>query len=93
MGAQQTKERIVPVGSAARQTRKQPRNLKESRLVGSNIFTEHSGNSFSYISLLTLAFYLLFLSYFRSFFSFLSLALSSSVSFRFSLAFTHFEQS
>ncbi|XP_071860948.1 tyrosine-protein kinase Abl isoform X8 [Bombus fervidus] len=42
MGAQQTKERIVPVGSAARQTRKQPRNLKESRLVGSNIFTEHS---------------------------------------------------
>ncbi|XP_076244886.1 tyrosine-protein kinase Abl isoform X2 [Calliopsis andreniformis] len=42
MGAQQTKERIVPVGSTARQTRKQPRNLKESRLVGSNIFTEHS---------------------------------------------------
>ncbi|XP_076752139.1 tyrosine-protein kinase Abl isoform X1 [Xylocopa sonorina] len=42
MGAQQTKERIVPAGSAARQTRKQPRNLKESRLVGSNIFTEHS---------------------------------------------------
>ncbi|XP_054005548.1 tyrosine-protein kinase Abl isoform X2 [Hylaeus anthracinus] len=42
MGAQQTKERIVPTGSTARQTRKQPRNLKESRLVGSNIFTEHS---------------------------------------------------
>ncbi|XP_076379498.1 tyrosine-protein kinase Abl isoform X2 [Megalopta genalis] len=42
MGAQQTKERIVPAGSTARQTRKQPRNLKESRLVGSNIFTEHS---------------------------------------------------
>ncbi|CAK9800294.1 Tyrosine-protein kinase Abl [Anthophora plagiata] len=42
MGAQQTKERIVPAGSAVRQMRKQPRNLKESRLVGSNIFTEHS---------------------------------------------------
>ncbi|KAG7199903.1 hypothetical protein KM043_014347 [Ampulex compressa] len=42
MGAQQTKERTIPAGSAVRQTRKQPRNLKEPRLVGSNIFTEHS---------------------------------------------------
>ncbi|KAF7405120.1 hypothetical protein HZH66_004026 [Vespula vulgaris] len=42
MGAQQTKDRIIPAGSTVRQTRKQPRNLKESRIIGSNIFTEHS---------------------------------------------------
>ncbi|EFN89288.1 Tyrosine-protein kinase Abl [Harpegnathos saltator] len=42
MGAQQTKDRVIPAGSTVRQTRKQPRNLKESRIVGSNIFTEHS---------------------------------------------------
>ncbi|KAK0082840.1 hypothetical protein PV325_009767 [Microctonus aethiopoides] len=44
MGAQQTKDRVIPAGSitAVRQTRKQPRNPKESRLIGSNIFTEHS---------------------------------------------------
>ncbi|XP_046605236.1 tyrosine-protein kinase Abl [Neodiprion virginianus] len=42
MGAQQTKDRVIPTGSAVRQTRKQPRNPKESRLIGSNIFTEHS---------------------------------------------------
>lgn len=43
MGAQQTKDRVIPTGSTVRQTRKQPRNPKESRLIGSNIFTEHSG--------------------------------------------------
>ncbi|XP_044587688.1 tyrosine-protein kinase Abl isoform X3 [Cotesia glomerata] len=42
MGAQQTKDRVIPTGSTVRQTRKQPRNPKESRLIGSNIFTEHS---------------------------------------------------
>ncbi|XP_057334621.1 tyrosine-protein kinase Abl isoform X1 [Microplitis mediator] len=42
MGAQQTKDRVIPAGSTVRQTRKQPRNPKESRLIGSNIFTEHS---------------------------------------------------
>ncbi|XP_012261866.2 tyrosine-protein kinase Abl isoform X2 [Athalia rosae] len=42
MGAQQTKDRVIPTGSAVRQARKQPRNSKESRLIGSNIFTEHS---------------------------------------------------
>ncbi|XP_015586184.1 tyrosine-protein kinase Abl isoform X2 [Cephus cinctus] len=42
MGAQQTKDRVIPAGSAIRQTRKQPRNPKESRIIGSNIFTEHS---------------------------------------------------
>ena len=48
MGAQQTKDRVIPAGSAVRQARKQPRNPKDSRLIGSNIFTEHSGNSDSY---------------------------------------------
>ncbi|XP_025990584.2 tyrosine-protein kinase Abl isoform X3 [Solenopsis invicta] len=42
MGAQQTKDRVIPVGSTVRQTRKQPRNLKDTRVIGSNIFTEHS---------------------------------------------------
>ncbi|XP_015116067.1 tyrosine-protein kinase Abl [Diachasma alloeum] len=42
MGAQQTKDRVLPAGSTVRQARKQPRNPKESRLIGSNIFTEHS---------------------------------------------------
>ncbi|XP_034941630.1 tyrosine-protein kinase Abl isoform X2 [Chelonus insularis] len=42
MGAQQTKDRVIPTGSTVRQTRKQPRNPKDSRLIGSNIFTEHS---------------------------------------------------
>ncbi|XP_033221945.1 tyrosine-protein kinase Abl isoform X2 [Belonocnema kinseyi] len=42
MGAQQTKDRVIPAGSAIRQTRKQPRNPKDSRVIGSNIFTEHS---------------------------------------------------
>ncbi|XP_067203593.1 tyrosine-protein kinase Abl isoform X2 [Linepithema humile] len=42
MGAQQTKDRVIPVGSTVRQTRKQPRNLKDTRAIGSNIFTEHS---------------------------------------------------
>ncbi|XP_066592352.1 tyrosine-protein kinase Abl isoform X2 [Prorops nasuta] len=42
MGAQQTKDRVIPAGATVRQTRKQPRNLKESRIIGSNIFTEHS---------------------------------------------------
>lgn len=43
MGAQQTKDRVIPAGSTVRQTRKQPRNLKDTRIIGSNIFTEHSG--------------------------------------------------
>ncbi|XP_012530420.1 tyrosine-protein kinase Abl isoform X2 [Monomorium pharaonis] len=42
MGAQQTKDRVIPIGSTVRQTRKQPRNLKDTRVIGSNIFTEHS---------------------------------------------------
>ncbi|XP_043461348.1 tyrosine-protein kinase Abl isoform X3 [Leptopilina heterotoma] len=42
MGAQPTKDRVIPAGSAIRQTRKQPRNPKDSRVIGSNIFTEHS---------------------------------------------------
>ncbi|XP_018352418.1 PREDICTED: tyrosine-protein kinase Abl isoform X1 [Trachymyrmex septentrionalis] len=42
MGAQQTKDRVIPAGSTVRQTRKQPRNLKDTRVIGSNIFTEHS---------------------------------------------------
>ncbi|XP_029670440.1 tyrosine-protein kinase Abl isoform X3 [Formica exsecta] len=43
MGAQQTKDRVIPAGSTVRQTRKQQtRNLKDTRLIGSNIFTEHS---------------------------------------------------
>ncbi|XP_011636664.1 tyrosine-protein kinase Abl isoform X4 [Pogonomyrmex barbatus] len=42
MGAQQTKDRVIPAGSTVRQTRKQPRNLKDTRIIGSNIFTEHS---------------------------------------------------
>ncbi|XP_051170305.1 tyrosine-protein kinase Abl isoform X3 [Leptopilina boulardi] len=42
MGAQPTKDRVIPAGSAIRQTRKQPRNPKDSRIIGSNIFTEHS---------------------------------------------------
>ncbi|KAL6429390.1 hypothetical protein ACFW04_008222 [Cataglyphis niger] len=43
MGAQQTKDRVIPVGSTVRQTRKQhTRNLKDTRIIGSNIFTEHS---------------------------------------------------
>lgn len=49
MGAQQTKDRVIPAGSAVRQTRKQPRNPKESRLIGSNIFTEHSGQFYSFL--------------------------------------------
>ncbi|XP_011250861.1 tyrosine-protein kinase Abl isoform X3 [Camponotus floridanus] len=43
MGAQQTKDRVIPAGSTVRQTRKQQtRNLKDTRIIGSNIFTEHS---------------------------------------------------
>ncbi|KYM96644.1 Tyrosine-protein kinase Abl [Cyphomyrmex costatus] len=42
MGAQQTKDRVIPTGSNVRQTRKLPRNLKDTRVIGSNIFTEHS---------------------------------------------------
>ncbi|XP_020297627.1 tyrosine-protein kinase Abl isoform X2 [Pseudomyrmex gracilis] len=42
MGAQQTKDRVISTGSTVRQTRKQTRNLKDSRVIGSNIFTEHS---------------------------------------------------
>ncbi|XP_011502462.1 PREDICTED: tyrosine-protein kinase Abl [Ceratosolen solmsi marchali] len=42
MGAQQTKDRIITPGTTVRQTRKQPRNPKDSRTMGSNIFTEHS---------------------------------------------------
>ncbi|KAL0099894.1 hypothetical protein PUN28_019967 [Cardiocondyla obscurior] len=42
MGAQQTKDRVIPAGSTVRQTRKHPRNLKDTRVIGSNIFTEHS---------------------------------------------------
>ncbi|KAJ8666899.1 hypothetical protein QAD02_008561 [Eretmocerus hayati] len=42
MGAQPTKDRVVQPGTVSRQTRKQPRNPKESRAMGSNIFTEHS---------------------------------------------------
>lgn len=45
MGAQQTKDRVIPAGSTVRQTRKQPRNLKDTRIIGSNIFTEHSGEN------------------------------------------------
>lgn len=45
MGAQQTKDRVIPAGSTVRQTRKQPRNLKDQRIIGSNIFTEHSGEN------------------------------------------------
>lgn len=43
MGAQQTKERVIPAGSVVRSTRKQIRNTKDTRAMGSNIFTEHSG--------------------------------------------------
>ncbi|XP_014235268.1 tyrosine-protein kinase Abl [Trichogramma pretiosum] len=42
MGAQQTKDRVITQGTVVRQTRKQPRNPKDSRAMGSNIFTEHS---------------------------------------------------
>lgn len=46
MGAQQTKDRVIPCGgSTVRQTRKQPRSLKDTRVIGSNIFTEHSGEN------------------------------------------------
>lgn len=46
MGAQQTKDRVISTGSTVRQTRKQTRNLKDSRIIGSNIFTEHSGKNY-----------------------------------------------
>lgn len=45
MGAQQTKDRTAPTGSlTTKSTRTKPRNAKDARLLGSNIFTEHSGN-------------------------------------------------
>lgn len=46
MGAQQTKDRIPPAGpSAPKSVRTKPRTTKDSRTLGSNIFTEHSGKS------------------------------------------------
>lgn len=43
MGAQHTKDRVIPAAIVTRPTKKQVRNPKDSRAMGSNIFTEHSG--------------------------------------------------
>lgn len=45
MGAQQTKDRTVPTTGSltVKSTRTKPRNAKDARSLGSNIFTEHSG--------------------------------------------------
>lgn len=52
MGAQQVKERPTPsanlgviAGSSIRSSRSKPRVPKDSRILGSNIFTEHNGES------------------------------------------------
>lgn len=56
MGAQQTKDRIPPAGpSVAKSTRTKPRT-KDSKTLGSNIFTEHSGQ---FIHLLSLIIYMI----------------------------------
>lgn len=48
MGAQQVKERPLPNlsslgASSIRSSRSKPRVPKDSRILGSNIFTEHNG--------------------------------------------------
>lgn len=43
MGAQQAKERGAPSGASVRAARGKPRVPKDPRTLGSNIFTEHSG--------------------------------------------------
>ncbi|XP_028156780.1 tyrosine-protein kinase Abl-like, partial [Ostrinia furnacalis] len=42
MGAQQAKERGGPSGASMRSVRTKPRVPKDPRILGSNIFTEHS---------------------------------------------------
>lgn len=52
MGAQNTKERNVSVGThSIRTTRNRPRTTKDGRQPISNIFTEHSGMNYFYFSL------------------------------------------
>lgn len=43
MGAQQAKDRGAPSGASVRAARGKPRVPKDPRTLGSNIFTEHSG--------------------------------------------------
>lgn len=43
MGAQQAKERGTASGASMRSSRNKPRAPKDPRMLGSNIFTEHSG--------------------------------------------------
>lgn len=43
MGAQQAKERGTASGASMRSARTKPRVPKDPRILGSNIFTEHSG--------------------------------------------------
>lgn len=45
MGAQQAKERGGASGASMRSVRAKPRVPKDPRILGSNIFTEHSGES------------------------------------------------
>jgi hypothetical protein len=45
MGAQQAKERGTASGASMRSARSKPRVPKDPRILGSNIFTEHSGES------------------------------------------------
>lgn len=49
MGAQQGKERGVTSGASIRNNRSKPRVPKDPRILGSNIFTEHSGMSSNFL--------------------------------------------